>query len=227
MTLLEAQELIHALYEGDNDNPTSTSDEDWVLRASSIKLAVRRWENDEDGELWRELYVNIADASTGDQTVTSGIVTAGQADAPDDFVFLNGYVRVGTVFFEQILPEQAQSVTLSPNRRVVWVTGNRKVGYTLNFYGLDTTMVGTAFAYEYYKTASVPSATSDVFEMSNPLYAVHSTVADLFSGDGDTTRSSKHFSIAEEIYSGMKLKNMQLGALQSNQIPGNGAGFGF
>lgn len=226
MTLLEAQELIHSLYEGDSDNPTSTGDDDWVLRARYAKQAVLRWQNDEDGTLWRELYINLSDAATGDKTVTSPIVAAQQCDAPDDFVFLNGYVRIGTEFFEQILPEQAQSVTLTPERHVVWVTGNASVGFTINFYGLSDAMVGQTIEYEYYKTADIPSQSSDEFEMSNPLYVVNSVVADLFSGDGDTNRSGKHFTIAEQLYSGMKLKNMQLGALQSNQIPGSGIGFG-
>lgn len=226
MTLLEAQELIHSLYEGDGDNPTSVSDDDWVLRQRYAKQAVSRWQNDEDGTLWRELYIKLADAATGDKTITSQIVTDGHCDMPDDFVFLNGYVRLGTEYFEQILPEQAQSVLTSPSRHVVWVTGNASVGYTLNFFGLSTAQVGTTIDYEYYKTADVPTATGDIFEMSNPLYVVNSVVADLFSGDGDTARSGKHFNIAEQLYAGMKIKNMQLGALQSNSIPGSGIGFG-
>lgn len=203
MTLEQIQQAIHRIYEGDVDYPNST-DEDFLLRSGLINEGIARWESDEDGTLWNELFVSLEDAADGDKTV---LENTSEYDAPSDYKFPAGYLRIAGTFFKLVKAEQ---VHIQPTgSRYYYVTGNQSIGFTIHIIGIGESMVGETIAYDYYKTALTLSSTTDVPEMSNPLYLVHHTLSTLFDLDGDDYRSGKHFQLAEGMYRGMKLKNIQ------------------
>ena len=91
-TLTNAIAYLNSLYEADSTVPAST-EEDYLVWTDLFNIAINLWEN-EEGVLWKELFVKLADAATGDKTVTADDYSYA---VPTDFKFpASGYVWVGT-----------------------------------------------------------------------------------------------------------------------------------
>src|SRR3990167_6160218 len=107
-TLTDFIKYTNILYEADSTVPTST-EEDFLVWTELANIAISLWEN-EEGVLWKELFVKLADASDGDKTTTAADYSYA---VPTDFRFpASGYVWVGTapnaVAFRILKQEEVQ-----------------------------------------------------------------------------------------------------------------------
>lgn len=215
MTLDQLQEAIHTLYEGDTDTPTS-SDDDYSVRTNLINAGINRWEH-EDGMLWNELFVKLADASDGDKTTTADTTSY---DCPTDFAFPGGYVRLYTTagqstYYSVIEPGKAQLLD-NQDKNVCWFEGDPQNGYDLKF--LDTHDASQTISYEYYKSADTLSSGSDVAEIKDPYFLVYYVVSRLYELDNRITLSQKAFQEGEQRMSQMRSRNMQPGWYQDSRL---------
>lgn len=218
MTLTQFQQLLHSEYQGDINYPASDDDE-WALRTNLLRSAIDAW-NDEKGILWGELWVQLSDSTQ------IGLVTTVQAstldyDAPDDFKFPAGFVRVSNAdgsnvaYYTVYKPEDTQNKLADPLG--CYFTGNDKVGFTLHFFHQPT--VGNVIDYPYYKAPFYPTSGSEIIEMSNPQFAIKFVKNILHEQDGDGDRSTKAIQEANEKLMSMKTKNWMPGFLQPNSVP--------
>src|SRR3972149_11545619 len=90
-TLDDAIAYCNSLYEIDSTAPTA-GEEDYLVWTSLLNVAKGLWEN-EEGVLWKELFVKLEDAATGDKT-TDGTTSY---TCPTDFIFpASAYIWIGT-----------------------------------------------------------------------------------------------------------------------------------
>lgn len=219
-TLANAVSYINTLYESDSTAPSS-GDEDYTVWTALLNVAVNIWEH-EEGVLWNELFVKLADAADGDTTTaaddTSYVV-------PTDFAMpACGYVWLGTgtdkTAYKVIKQEEAQLRSVDSSN---WCYFLMDGSPTLEF-NPNLTIVGDyTINYEYYKTATKLSATTDTFDMADPMFAVYFVVSELKKDEGDTTS----LGIATQKLEAMRLKNVMPSWFQvDNLIDKTSAGFG-
>lgn len=222
MTLQEFQDELHAEYQGDTDTPTSTADE-WTFRLRLLKGAIREWDS-EDGITWEELWTTLTDAATGDKTVVAATL---DYDCPTNFDFLGGFVRTGSTgnwtYWDIIKAEKAE-LFKNESVKACYVTGNQSTGYVLHFLSQPT--AGDTIDYPYYKTPTVPSAVSDVIEMSDPRFAIHFCLHKMHEIDGEGDRAIKALRQAQAAMSKMRKRNIMPAFMQDNQVPDRDWGVG-
>ena len=68
-TLTDFITYLNTLYNGSSSAPAS-GDEDYTVWTSLANIAINTWEHDE-GMLWNELFVKLADAPDGDKTTSA------------------------------------------------------------------------------------------------------------------------------------------------------------
>lgn len=203
-TLQQIQDAIHAILEGDSDTP-ATSDDEWQYRTTFINNAISEWESDE-GILWNELWTQ----NNAGGTLAAGTVTY---PATDDFRFIGGYLNLydGTELKERIRvvkPERVQSYPA--NSRIAYVTGNPSEGYTVNLAWTPAATdpdIGYTLKYDYYKFADTLSATTDVPEMANPNFLVHTAIAQEHLINDNLDGYSVHAAKAQSFLQGMVQMN--------------------
>lgn len=218
MTLTQAQQILHSLYQGDTNDP-STSDDDYSTRTRLLNAAINVWEKEGDGR-WPELFVNLSDASDGDKTTTSG---TSAYSAPTDFSFMAGFVRVddengAQTFYPEVSLDKAPLYANDTATKRFYVTGNTQDGFTVNILPAPT-VTGRDITYEYYKVADQLSTGSDIIEMSDPYYAVYYALSVLFENDGEGDRAIKALQQSRDRLDQMKIRRMVVGAYQDNSIP--------
>lgn len=200
VNLNSAIAYINTLYESDSSAPSS-GDEDYSVWTSLINIAVGIWEQ-EEGILWRELFVKLADAADGDKT-TDGTTSY---TLPTDFRFpASGYVWVGSgtnkTAYKVIKQEDIQ---LYENNSDNWCYFLLDGTPTLEFNPNLTMSTGDTISYNYYKWATAMSSGTDTFEMSDPMFVVYFVLAELKKDEGDTTAAS----IATQKLEAMRTRNM-------------------
>jgi hypothetical protein len=183
-TLDSAIDKLNSLYNGSSTPPTS-GEEDYAVWTDLLNIAINIWEF-EDGQKWRELFIELADAGTG----------TGSGDKTTD----------GTNSYE--LPTNFRE----PNSAYVWLgTGTNKIPYkvidiadkqlyenntdrwcyftttTLEFNPNLAMSTGDTISYNYYKHATALTTGTDEFEMSDPMFAVYYALAELKKEEGDVT----------------------------------------
>lgn len=206
MTLEDILKQIHTLVEGNTDYPSSTEDL-YLTRVKRVELAIRNWAN-EEGVLWNELFVSLADASDGDKTVVSG---TSEYSAPSDFVFPVGYLRLtksgsSPIYYALIKPGDVQMYDNSSDK-IWYVTGNKKTGYTIHINPTPgDNEDGYTIQYEYYKEPFIPSNSTDVIEMSDPTYIAYWAAAEEIEEENPTLYDY-YTQIAINKLNAMKLKN--------------------
>lgn len=200
-TLTDAISYLNTLYESDSTAPSS-GDEDYLVWTSLFNIAIDLWEH-EEGVLWAELFVKLADAADGDKTTAAG---DNSYDCPSDFSFpACGYVWLGTgqnkTAYKVIPQEEAQLRSIDTER---WCYFTRGASPTLEFNPNLTIVGGYTINYEYYKTADKVSSGSDTFDMSDPMFAVYYALSELKKEEGDVSAAS----IATQKLEAMKTRNI-------------------
>lgn len=218
MTLTQALQTIHRLYQGDVSYPTSSED-DYTLRVGLLNDSIDVWEKEGDGR-WPELYVTLADAADGDKTTTADATTL---TTPTDFNFMHGFVRIddangSQVFYPEVSLDRAHLFANNTTTKLFYVTGNRKDGHTIHINpAMEAT--GRDVTYEYYKIADTLSTGSDVIEMGDPYYAIYYALSIMFENDGEGDRAIKALQQANDRLDQMKVRRMVMGAYQDNNVP--------
>jgi hypothetical protein len=213
MTLSNLQAAIHKLYAGDTSTPLSDSSE-WEVRLAYINAGIDSWQTQE--LFWNELWTTLADASSGDKTVTASTLTY---DCPDDFSFLGGYVETNGTKWRVIKPEKASvkkgDTIVGLEDGYVYVTGNPADGYEITFSSQPT--VGDTIDYPYYKNATQLATGTDETEISDPYFLVYFAISKLHEHDGEGDRATFSMSQAETKMKAMKVRNALLPHYQPNQ----------
>lgn len=213
MTLQQFQDILHSLYQGDTDAPTST-DTAWTHRVNLLKAAIGAW-NGEKGILWNELFTMLSDASDGDKTVVADTL---EYDCPVNFRFPGGFVRTfatgGASTYWKVMSPQKAELIQGQALNVCFFTGNANSGYTLHF--VSQPQAGHTIDYPYYKTPFEPSSAAHVLEMSDPYFAVYFVLSKLHEIDGEGDRAIKAFNEAAAKLSGMRTTNEMPAWFQDN-----------
>jgi hypothetical protein len=210
----DAIDYINALYESDSTAPTS-GDEDYLVWTSLVNIAVDLWEN-EEGILWKELFVKLEDAADGDKTVTAGDYSY---VLPTNFRFpASGFVWLGTgtnkTAFQVIKQED---LVLYENDMGNWCYFLMDTTPTLEFNPNCTLTTGDTLSYNYYKKATALTTGASTFEMSDPMFAVYYVLSELKKEEGDTSAAL----IATQKLEGMKTRNSMPTWYQPSQLSDN------
>ena len=236
MTLTQAQTILHALYTGDDQTPAS-SDAEWTVRAVFLNAGINAWDT-EIGMIWNELWTTLADAGDGDKTINASDLLY---TAPTDIRFLGGYIETFTnsnqrTKWRVVKPEKAAlldgdsiEVVVGFTEGHVWLTGNKKAGFVINFSSQAT--AGDTLDYPYYQDPTTLSGVSDVIEMSDPYFAVYFALSKLHENEGAGDQAAFAMGQAEEKLKGMKTLNamappFQLNGAENSTILRTGRGFG-
>ena len=202
---------VNTLYESDSSAPSS-GDEDYAVWTSLANISIGLWEN-EEGVLWRELFVKLADAADGDKTTSAGDFSY---DVPTDFILpSSGFIWLGDgttkTVYKLISQEEAHLRSADSDRWCYFLLDGSP---TLEFNPNLTMTGGYTINYEYYKSASKVSSGSDPFEMSDPMFAVYYALSELKKEEGDTSAAL----VATQKLEGMKTKNMLPAWFQSDNL---------
>lgn len=196
----DAIEYLNALFEGDSTPPVS-GEEDYEAWTALLNVAVNIWEM-EEGQLWRELFVKLADAPDGGKT-TDG---TNSYTCPTLFQFpASGYVWIGSGTNKtayKVIPQE--KVQLYENNNENWCYFLMDGSPTLEFNPNLTLSTGDTISYNYYKYASKLTTGTSTFEMSDPMFAVYYALSELKKDEGDTSA----LTIATQKLESMKTKNI-------------------
>jgi hypothetical protein len=200
-TLTNAISSLNALYEGDSTAPAE-GEEDFTVWTSLLNLAINLWEN-EEGDLWKELFVKMAAGQGAD--VTSSSITYSYAVATLFRSPASGYVWLGTgqnkIAYKVIAQEDVQ---LYENNGSNWCYFLMDTTPTLEFNPNCTIPNAQTINYNYYKYASSVSTGTDTFEMSDPGFAVYYALSELKKEEGDVSA----LTIATQKLEAMKTRNI-------------------
>ena len=217
-SLTNAIAYINTLMELDSDPPTS-GDEDYTVWTNLINVAVNLWEK-EEGVLWKELFVDLTDAATGDKTTVANDYSY---TLPTDFKFPNSaYVWLGSgtnkTTLQVIKIEDKQLYENNSEEWCYFTPTALKINPNL------TITAGYTISYSYYKWASALTTGTDTLEMSDPMFAVYYTVAQLSREEGN----AEYLNIATQKLESMKTRNESTALYQKNAVTDpTGDGFGY
>lgn len=207
MTLQIILQRIHQLYEGSTDYPASDSD-DYALRLGLINQGESVWESEEVD--WRELYAIAS-------TTTDG---TSQIDAESDFIQPQGQLKIttaeGDVYYPYRRTRDAQLlVANNSSDKFYYITGTPGA-YKININ--PTPEAGLTATYPYKKTVTHVSNSSDIPDMSRPLYLVYYTLAKLYELDGRNDMLSSYNNQAYDVMANMKIINEEMPPGHSDQL---------
>lgn len=209
-TLNDFVSYLNTLLELSSSAP-SAGEEDYTVWTALANIAINIWEN-EEGMLWKELFVKLADAADGDKTTEADTYSY---DCPSDFKFpASAYVWLGTgankTPFRVIKIEEVQ---LHENDTSNWCYFNL-ADKTLEFNPNATIPDGETISYNYYKSAKKLTTGTDTFEMSDPMFAVYYALSELKKEEGDASAAS----LATQKLEAMKTKNEMPSWFQSDNL---------
>ncbi|NCN41031.1 hypothetical protein GW916_07245 [bacterium] len=199
-TASDAITYLNSLYESDSSEPSS-GDEDFTVWLSLLNIAINIWEQ-EEGVLWKELFVKLADAADGDKTTSAGDTSY---TCPTDFKFpASGYVWLGSGTNKTPYKVLSQErIQVAENDSSNWCYFLLDGSPTLEFNPNLTIPADYTISYNYYKNATKLTAGSSTFEMSDPMFAVYYALSELKKDEGDTSA----LSIATQKLEGMRTRN--------------------
>jgi len=199
-TVSDAISYLNTLYESDS-TPPSSGEEDFTVWLALFNVAVGLWEN-EEGMLWKELFVKLADASDGDKTTSAATHSY---TCPSDFRFpASGWVWLGSGTNKTALKViRQEEIQLYPNDTSHWCYFLMDKTPTLELNPNLTVEGGYTISYNYYKYATKLATGTDTFEMADPMFAVYFALSELKKEEGDTSAAS----IATQKLEAMKTRN--------------------
>lgn len=180
-TLANAVTKLNTLYNGSSVAPVA-GEEDYIVWTDLFNIAVNIWEN-EEGVLWKELFVKLSAAATGTKITTAGNYSY---TLPTDFRFpVSSYVWFGSNYnktpYRIINPSSLQLYENNTDGFAYFLNGS------LEFNPNMTIATGQTITYAYYKKATALSTGTDTFEMSDPMFAVYYALSELKKEEGDTS----------------------------------------
>ena len=210
-TLADLVSYTNTLYEADS-TPPSSGDEDYTVWTALFNIAINLWES-EEGVLWNELFTSLANAANGTKTTTAGTYSYA---CPTLISFpASGYVWLGSGVsktpYKVIKPEELQ---LYENNSGDWCYFLLDATPTLEFNPNLTISTGQTINYSLYIKATKLSASTDVIQMSDPMFAVYYALSELKKEEGDTSATS----IASQKMEAMKTKNIMPSWYQSDNL---------
>lgn len=223
----EIQQIVHRLYEGSTDYPTST-ESDYLLRRGYMNDAIRAWAFERSIK-WRELYTNLSDASDGDKTTTSGDSIL---DAPTDFIEISSFLKIGDLYYTYMPNDKVlNALKQDSSKRFFYITGNGSGGYKINVNPAITS-TGDTITYSYYKLPTLITATTDKPEMSKPYFCVYYTLARLHEQDLRNDLVTFYEDKAQKLLDEMVISNEIMPPMHKDNLNDlgylvNGDGFGF
>jgi hypothetical protein len=192
------------LLEKDSD-VWATTDSEYSTARGFLNMGVGRWENYEN-TTWRELWTTLADASSGQDTLSASTWTY---DTPTNFVRAGGYVTTtasdGSVTFWKVIPPEEVGKYADSTGDFCYFNGNVSAGHNLNFNPKTTPTAGSTINYPYYKSATQSSATSTVLEMSDPNFLSYFIAAHM--SESSDSVDADFFTVAEGLLRQMKSTN--------------------
>lgn len=215
-TVTQAIAFTNTLYNGNSSPPTS-GDEDFAVWLSLFNIAIGVWET-EEGMLWRQLFVKLADAADGDKTAAAGDYSYA---TPTNFSFPAStivWIGTGTNKTPYKVVKQ-ENLALYETNSENWCYFLMDTTPTLEFNPNCTVQAGT-ISYLYYKTATAVTTGSSTFEMGDPMFAVYYALNELKKDEGDATAGG----IAGQKLEGMKTKNFMLSDNQTDSLLDEGGG---
>lgn len=219
-TLAQAISKTNTLYNG-SSTPPSSGEEDYVVWTDLLNMGISLWEH-EEGVLWRELFVKLADAPDGTKT-TNG---TNSYTCPTLFAFPNSaFVWLGTgtnkTPYKVIKQEDIQ---LHENNGGNWCYFLMDTTPTLEFNPNLTIDTGSTISYNYYKKATALATGTDTFEMADPMFAVYYALSELKKEEGDTSA----LTIATQKLDAMVTRNEMVAEFQEdNTFNPTETGFGY
>jgi len=178
MTFEEIFSTYYIEFRADSDVPDIT-DPEYLMAKKFANVAINKWKQ-VDGVLWNELWTSRAISEEGDDTIVAGQL---EYEAPDDFVFPGGYIRLGggdqsSQILQVYSPEEAQTM----RGTFAYFTGNPADGYMLRLSSVADNLAGLAIDYDYYRAPVLMENASDIPDMADPYFIVNSMLADRFRG---------------------------------------------
>lgn len=192
-------EIINAVYylvEVDSE-PWGTADDEYLTARGLCNIAIDRWEKYEN-TTWNELFAKYSDYESNNVTTDSY-----SYNCPDDFVRPCSFVRVNGELYDVKKPQEIASLKES-SERWVYFMGNPNDGYTLNFNPNLTMIPDQTLDFEYYKSATKFTASTDVTEIPDPYFIVYFVAAHM----GDEGINTDYFQMAEARLEQMTTVNM-------------------
>lgn len=193
MTIQQALNQIHYLFQRDDSVPESGSDE-FVQYTALIDNAINIWENQE-GLNWSELYKTATD------TIVEGDATYSLAT---DFRFPAGLLKVGDTEYQYQKPEENHLTSIVADTASRYTITGSLASKVLTIYPTPTE--AGSFILPYFKTANtyLSGGVSSVIEMSDPYFVVHFALAQLWIPKNQTT-ASVHQQIADQKLNAMRI----------------------
>lgn len=202
-TLDNLQDLIHITAELDDNTPTS-SDTDYIVRTALLNKWIRNWEH-EKGMFWNELWAEGSITSTG---ATSYVLSS---SGITDFRFAGGYIYAtstdGGSYWIPIKKLEDVELLKNESKIYAYFTGDHANGWTIRFNPNTYPGSGDTIKIPYYKVATQLTTGTDKTEIADPDYLVHGVLSDILSQE-DPGEADRHFQLAQDKMSGMKVRNI-------------------
>lgn len=221
-SVVDYMKFLNTLYNGSSTPPTS-GEEDYLVWLNLANTAINVWEN-EEGTLWNELFIHLSDSSVEDEDGSrETIADTYSYSVPFDFKFsASTYVWIGPSKIPYKVIQQVDS-QLYANDTGNWCYFLFAATPTLEFNPNCQLPAGQVIEYDYYKYAEKLTGDSSEFEMSDPMFAVYYSLAELKKEEGN----SGELQMASQKLEAMKTRNGMVPWYQEDQLHNfDGGGFG-
>lgn len=176
MTETQAIQIAYRRWQSSTDYPESSSD-DYSLIQGALNDGIEAWGGraKEESVKWRELFTNLAVASDGDKTTTSG---TSAYDAPSNFESISSFVKVTdsdglSIYYPYKKSDDVlRALKENTSEQFFYITGDDGNGYQINLNPTPTS-TGNTISYSYYKKPTLLTTTSSVIEMAKPYFAIY------------------------------------------------------
>jgi hypothetical protein len=158
-----------------------------------VNDAIREWAETENVK-WAQLF-----------KTKTGTISLSTISCPSDFVSISSLLKIGDNYYVYKKVDDAMVVLRNnPSKKIFWITGSPQA-YVINVNPTPT--IGDSYTYYYYKTPTFLSTSSDVPEMSKPMFIVYWVLARLYEADGDNSKLSFYEVKANDKLNEMMIEN--------------------
>jgi len=216
LTVDQALKQIHREYEGDINYPDFNDDET-QLRVGYLKDSIREW--GDRFPKFRELFALLSDAPDGTKQTSAGVT---KYSCPTNFIRPSTWVKIGDKRLSYVPPEDMEK-KLAANVSDEWfsVIGSpSKYKIVINPAPSGTSTI----EYPYWRIPTQPALTTDILEISRPLFCIYYVLSKLFRDD-DPDRAKEFENKMDDQERKERVALVQTPG-QSNRVNTPGYGFG-